>query len=59
MYRKLAGRGAYLCPRVECWAEALKKNRVAHALKVGLTPEDGRKLLEYSRTLKQGDLLEG
>ena len=34
---KLAGRGAYICARPECWSEALKKDRLAHALRTTIS----------------------
>jgi len=43
--RRLPGRGAYLCPRIQCLAEALRRRRVDRALRVRLT-EDQRRELE-------------
>lgn len=43
--RRLPGRGAYLCPRTQCLAEALRRRRVDRALRVRLT-EDQRRELE-------------
>lgn len=46
---KMAGRGAYLCARVECWEKAVQKSALGRALKVELTPEDREELLKYGR----------
>jgi predicted RNA-binding protein YlxR (DUF448 family) len=48
---KDAGRGAYLCPIRECWEMGLKGDRLEHALKVKLTLENRRVLVEYGRNL--------
>jgi hypothetical protein len=45
---KKAGRGAYLCRRFECWQEALKKERLAKALRVRLWEADARALEVYA-----------
>lgn len=51
---KKAGRGAYLCHRYECWQEALKKERLARALRVRLQVADREALEAYAdRTLKR------
>ena len=49
---KLAGRGAYLHDRRECWERGLK-GALANALKTTLKPEDRAKLEEYMSTLPQ------
>lgn len=36
---KRAGRGAYICPRVECLRKAVKSRALERALGVSLTPE--------------------
>lgn len=36
---KRAGRGAYICPRVECLRKAIKSRALERALGMGLTPE--------------------
>ena len=51
---KRSGRGAYLCKSQTCWELGLKQNRkdrLAHALKVKLTPEQRAWLLEYGKHL--------
>jgi predicted RNA-binding protein YlxR (DUF448 family) len=47
---KLAGRGAYLHDRRECWDRALK-GALGHALKTTLTMDDRARLEEYMNTL--------
>jgi predicted RNA-binding protein YlxR (DUF448 family) len=47
---KLAGRGAYLHDRRECWERGLK-GALGHALKTTLTPEDRARLEEFMNTL--------
>ncbi len=52
--KKEPGRGAYLCNVRECWELALakdKKDRLAHALKTNITPENRRILSEYGGAL--------
>jgi len=47
---KLAGRGAYLHDRRECWERGLK-GALGHALKVTLIPDDRARLEEFMNTL--------
>lgn len=47
---KLAGRGAYLHDRRECWERGLK-GALAHALKTTLTLDDRTRLEEFMNTL--------
>jgi len=47
---KLAGRGAYLHDRLECWERAMK-GALANALKTNLTQEDRARLEEFMKTL--------
>jgi predicted RNA-binding protein YlxR (DUF448 family) len=47
---KLAGRGAYLHDRRECWERALK-GALGHALKTDLTVDDRTRLEEYMHSL--------
>ena len=51
---KKAGRGAYLCPAQECWDIGLKGNRLEHALRTTLTPENREQLMKYRGNLWQG-----
>jgi uncharacterized protein len=47
---KLAGRGAYMHDRRECWERGLK-GALGHALKTTLTSEDRIRLEEFMNTL--------
>ena len=49
---KLAGRGAYLHDRRECWERGLK-GALANALKATLTSDERVKLEEFMNTLPQ------
>ena len=49
---KLAGRGAYLHDRRECWEHGLK-GVLSHALKTTLTDEERATLAEFMSTLPQ------
>jgi len=51
---KKAGRGAYLHPARECWEQALKGNRLEHALKGRLSPESREQLMDYVNNLPKG-----
>lgn len=51
---KRSGRGAYLCKNQSCWEIGLmrdRKNRLAHTLKMELSPEQRAELLQYSKIL--------
>jgi len=53
---KKTGRGTYLCPSRECWEAGLKGNRLEHALRTKLTPENRHTLVEYGKSLlEEGD----
>jgi len=49
---KLAGRGAYLHDRRECWERGLK-GALAHALKAEITSEERETLEEFMSALPQ------
>lgn len=49
---KLAGRGAYLHDRRECWERGLRGS-LAHALKTELTVEDRARLENFMDALPQ------
>ena len=49
---KLAGRGAYLHDKRDCWERGLK-GALAHALKVELNSEDRARLENFMNTLPQ------
>jgi len=46
---KRAGRGAYLCAQRSCWEEALKKDRLARALRTTISASDRAALHEYAQ----------
>ena len=48
--RKL-GRGAYLCPKKDCWELALKKNRLEYALRIKLSNDNRQILMKYGSNL--------
>ena len=48
---KRPGRGAYLCPKKDCWEMALKRNRLEHALRAKLGNDDRQILIKYSNDL--------
>jgi len=48
---KRDGRGAYVCARPECWAEAIKKDRLANALRATITQSDREALASYGEQL--------
>ncbi len=52
---KMAGRGAYLHPRKECWAAALDNNLLGRALRTKIGAEDLAELREYAAALPEGD----
>lgn len=49
---KKSGRGAYVHQARECWDEALKKDRLSHALRSPLPAEDREALRHYADTLE-------
>ena len=51
---KKAGRGAYLCPAVECWETALKGNQLEHTLRSSLTQEEREQLIKRGKDLLKG-----
>ena len=50
--RKLAGRGAYLHDRRECWEQGMRGG-LAHALKTELPTEDRARLEDFMNSLPQ------
>ena len=46
-----AGRGAYVCADPACWAEALKHDRLARALRTTISNEDREALRRYAEQL--------
>ena len=52
---KASGRGAYLCRDRKCWEKALSEKRLQHALKTGLSKEEGEAFLEFGQALELTD----
>jgi hypothetical protein len=48
---KKTGRGAYLCPAVDCWETGLKSGRLEYALKTSLTQENREELIRLGQEL--------
>lgn len=48
---KRNGRGAYLCPKRECWETALSKGHLNRALRTNLTEATKAQLAEYAADL--------
>ncbi len=44
---KKAGRGSYLCHRVECWTQGLRKARLERVLRCTVPDEARERLLDY------------
>ena len=49
---KRAGRGAYVCASAECWASAIKKDHLAHALRTTISQSDREALQRYAEGLR-------
>ncbi len=45
---KHTGRGAYVCASRACWEEALKKDRLARALRTTVSPRQREELRRYA-----------
>ncbi len=50
---KVAGRGAYLCPYMDCWVMALQRKAIERALQVTLGEEDLARITEFTSQLPQ------
>ncbi len=48
---KKAGRGSYLCRARECWDTGFNGNRLEHALRGSVSPENRKRLLEQAGEL--------
>jgi predicted RNA-binding protein YlxR (DUF448 family) len=48
---KKAGRGAYLCAKLSCWENALKRKRLESEFEVTILPEDREALDAFIATL--------
>ena len=53
MSAKKPGRGAYLCPKKDCWEAGLRRNRLEYALRTKLSNDNRRVLIEYSSSLSE------
>jgi len=51
---KKPGRGAYLCPKKDCWEVALRRNRLEHALRTKLSDDNRQVLIEHINNLPEG-----
>lgn len=54
MHGRAAGRGAYLCPSLECWQAGLSNNRLDYVLKTSIAPLERERLLAEGRSLIGG-----
>lgn len=45
------GRGAYLCPKKNCWEVGLKQNHLERALRTKLSANNRQALMDYSNNL--------
>jgi predicted RNA-binding protein YlxR (DUF448 family) len=50
----MAGRGAYLCAKPDCWKECLKSNRLDYVLKTSIASDERERLLAEGRSLIGG-----
>jgi predicted RNA-binding protein YlxR (DUF448 family) len=50
---RLAGRGAYLCRKEECWRQAA--SRIEYSLKIRLSPADRERLAARGRELLENE----
>lgn len=48
---KKAGRGAYLCAKLSCWENALKRKRLENEFEISITAEDRAALDAFVATL--------
>ena len=55
MPAKKPGRGAYLCPKKDCWELALRKSRLEYALQTKLSNDNRRFLAQYSNKFAEGN----
>jgi len=51
---RMNGRGAYLCPKIECWQLCFASNRLDHVLKTHIAPEERVRLLAEGSSLIGG-----
>jgi len=48
---KKPGRGAYLCPKKDCWEMGLKGNRLEHVLRTKLGVDNRQNLMDFGNSL--------
>ena len=51
---KKDGRGAYICPTLECINKAMKGSQLEHTLKSSIAEENREKLIRYFRDFSEG-----
>ena len=51
---RLAGRGAYICAKPECWQACMSSNRLDYVLKTKIAPIERERLLAEGRSLIGG-----
>lgn len=51
---KKVGRGAYLCPVLECWEAGLKGKQLEHALRSHLTQDNREQLIKHAKDWLKG-----
>lgn len=56
---KRNGRGAYICAQASCWEEALKKDRLARALRATIPPETREALRRYGAQVERSAAIIG
>lgn len=56
---KKSGRGAYLCARLSCWENALKKKRLEQEFELTLSEEDRAGLDTFVATLPRDQVAKG
>lgn len=54
---KKAGRGAYLCAKLSCWENALKRKRLENEFEVSISAEDRAALDAFVATLPVDELV--
>ena len=54
---KKSGRGAYLCARLSCWENAIKKKRLEQEFGITISEEDRAGLDAYIATLPKEEVL--
>lgn len=56
---KRAGRGAYLCPQSACWEQALKKDRLARALRTTISSSEIERLRRHAEQFDRAPVASG